>query len=88
MLEQEFDFAPKIAQVILEEAQASLLGKPEMFGPGQVRAILTQRKAGHGRALRETETTEVIWTVDAGIEDQQIRQRHGQQALRRVRLQR
>jgi biotin operon repressor len=88
MLEQEFDFAPKIAQVILEEAQASLLGKPELLRPGQVRVILTQRQAGHGRALCETGSSEVIWTVDAGIEDQQIRQRHGQQALRRVRIQR
>ena len=89
MLEQEFEFAPKIAQVILEEAQASLLGSPgERLRPGQVRVILTKREAGHGRALRETEATEVTWTVDAGAEDQQIRQRHGQQALRRVRIQR
>ena len=89
MLEQEFEFAPKIAQVILEEAQASLLGSPgESLRPGQVRVILTKRDAGHGRALRETETTEVTWTADAGAEDQQIRQRHGQQALRRVRIQR
>jgi biotin operon repressor len=89
MLEQEFEFAPKIAQVILEEAQANLLGSPgESLRPGQVRVILTKRDAGHGRALRETETTEVTWTADAGAEDQQIRQRHGQQALRRVRIQR
>lgn len=89
MLEQEFDFAPKIARVILEEAQASLLGSPgERLRPGQMRVILTQRDAGHGRALRETESSEVTWTVDAGAEDAQIRQRHGQQALRRVRIQR
>lgn len=89
MLEQDFDVAPKIAQVILQEAQASLLGHPgDRLRPGQVRAILTKQKAGHGQALRQTQTTEVTWTLDAGAEDQQILRDYGAQALRRVRIQR
>jgi hypothetical protein len=32
--------------------------------------------------------TEVVWTLDAGLEDQQVLQRHGCTALRQVRLQR
>ena len=88
MLEQDFQFAPKIAQVILEEAQACLLGQSEGLGSSQMRAILAKRNAGHGRALRETETIEVSWTIDAGLEDRQVWQRHGAKALRRVRIQR
>lgn len=88
LLEQEFQFAPRVAQVILAEAQASLLGQPVQLRPGQVRAILAKRQAGHGRPLRETETVEVTWTLDAGVEDLQVQQRHGAQRLRQVRLQR
>jgi CRP-like cAMP-binding protein len=89
MLEQEFEFAPRVAQVILEEAQTSLQGTcGDSVRPGQTRVLLVRREAGHGRALREIETVEVTWTIDAGAEDEQIRQRHGQQALRQVRIQR
>jgi hypothetical protein len=66
----------------------NLLGTSEHLGPGQVRVILTKLKAGHGRALGDTPTTEVVWTVDAGLEDRQVLQAHGSKALRRVRLQR
>jgi hypothetical protein len=88
MLEQEFQFAPKIAQVILEEAQASLLGHIGPLRPGQIRVIVATREARPGRSLRETEKVELTWTVDAGAEDRQVWQRHGQTGLRRVRIQR
>ncbi len=89
MLEHEFHFAPKVARVILQEAEATLLGSAEQpLRPGQVRAILAKRQAGHGRAVRDTDTTEVTWTVDAGTEDRRIWQQHGPQALRRMRIQR
>jgi len=88
MLEQEFQFAPKIAQVILEEAQASLLGQFTSLKPGQIRVILAKREARPGRPLRETEKVEVTWTIDAGVEDRQVWQRHGQTEVRRVRIQR
>jgi hypothetical protein len=88
-LEQEFELAPRVAQVLLEEAKVSLQGtRSDLLRPGQLRVILVKRDAGHGRALRETETMEVSWTVDSGLEDEEIRQRHGQRALRRVRIQR
>ena len=54
VLEQEFHYAPKVAQAVLEEAQACLLGTPGSLRPGQVRVILTQYDARHGRALRDT----------------------------------
>ncbi len=88
ILEQEFQFAPKMAQVILEEAQTNLLGHTASLRPGQIRVILAKREARPGRPLQETELIEVTWTVDAGPEDHQVRQQHGFQELRRVRIQR
>jgi DNA-binding transcriptional regulator YhcF (GntR family) len=88
MLEQEFHFAPKIAQSILEEAQAHLVEPSELNGAGRQPVILAKREAGHGRPLRETELIQVSWTVDAGLEDRQIGQLYGQKALRQVRIQR
>lgn len=88
VLEREFHYAPKVAQAVLEEAQACLWGTSGPLRPGQVRVILTKREAGHGRALRDSATTEVVWSVDAGAEDRQVLQGHGRIALRRVRIQR
>lgn len=88
MMEQEFNYAPKIAQAILDEAKECLLGQPQNLRPGQVRTILLKREAGHGQALAKSSTMEVTWSVDAGAEDYEIEQAHGRAALRRVRIQR
>jgi DNA-binding CsgD family transcriptional regulator len=88
VLKQEFHQAPRVAEAVLEEAQSCLLGQAQVMRPGQVRVILARRKAGHGRGLDEMETTEVVWTVDAGREDRQVLRRHGRLALRQVRIQR
>lgn len=88
VLRQEFHQPPRVAQAVLEEAEACLFGQVQAMRPGQVRVILTRRDAGHGRALRETATTEAVWTVDAGLEDRQVRKQHGRVALRQVRIQR
>jgi hypothetical protein len=88
VLEQAYDVAPRVADAILEEARECLLGRPGQLQPGQARVVLTRLKAAHGRALRETDMTEVIWTIDAGQEDRDTRQKFGAKALRRVRIQR
>ena len=87
-LEQEFEFAPRIAQAIVEEAQSSLSSGSDEVGFGQLRVYLVRRDAGHGRALRETPTHPVCWTVDAGAEDQEILGKYGRVSLRQVRIQR
>ena len=88
MLEQEFHFAPKIAQSILEEAQVHLVEPVEPNGTGRQQVILAKREAGHGRPLWATELIQVSWTVDAGSEDRQVGQGYGQKGLRQVRIQR
>jgi hypothetical protein len=85
-LQESFQYAPRIAQVILEEAKEHLLGNNDNLTIGQMRVILAEKDASHGRPLRETETTEVTWTVDAGAEDLQVLEEHGSIALRHVRI--
>jgi biotin operon repressor len=88
MLQQDFNFAPKIAQAILAEAQACLSGPSLSLRAGQMRVILLKRDAPHGQALSQNRTVEVVWTIDAGAEDQEVLVSHGLPALRQVRLQR
>lgn len=88
VLEDEFHQPPRVAQVLLEEAQACLLGRTTGIRPGQTRVLLTSLDAGHGRALRETGSKDVVWTLDAGQEDRQVLQQNGPVELRRTRLQR
>jgi Mn-dependent DtxR family transcriptional regulator len=88
MLEDEFHQPPRVAQALLEEAQACLFGQATVVRPGQVRILLTALSSGHGRPLSQTKTQEVVWTLDAGQPDRQVQQQHGQVALRRVRIQR
>lgn len=83
---EEFQFAPRVAQAVLAEAQESLLAAGKEPGRGQVRVILTRRQAGHGQCLDKTASQEVLWTINAGAEDQQILTAHGREALRRARI--
>jgi DNA-binding Lrp family transcriptional regulator len=88
VLVDEFQQPPRVAQVLLAEAQACLFGRTTDIRPGQTRVLLTALDAGHGRALRETMSTEVVWTLDAGQEDRQVLQQYGAAELRRTRIQR
>lgn len=88
VLEADFHQPPRVAQALLEEAQACLFGHGSALRPGQIRIILTALDAGHGQALGKTVRQEVTWTVDAGQEDRQVQQQHGLLALRHVRIQR
>lgn len=84
----EFQFAPRIAQAVLSEAQASLSPSGQELASGQIRVILTRYKAGPGQPLTKTGDVAVNWTVNAGLEDQEVLHRHGRVALRHVRIQR
>jgi transcription initiation factor IIE alpha subunit len=88
VLEQDFQYAPRIAQAILEEAQECLFSEPGRLKPGQVRVILTKLNESSSQSLHDTRMTEVTWTIDAGQEDQQVRHKSDRQTLRRVRIQR
>jgi hypothetical protein len=86
LLKNDFHEPPRVAQALLEEAQACLLGCNGALRAGQMRVTLAQRSAKHGQPLADTPMTEVIWTLDAGMEDRQVMRQHGRKALRRTRI--
>jgi biotin operon repressor len=88
LLEKEFQFAPKVAKAVLDEAHVNLLGGANHLKPGQMHIVLVKRSAAHGRRLRDTDLVDVTWTIDAGDEDLLILQEHGMASLRRSRIQR
>lgn len=88
VMEEGFGMSPKMARALLEEAEGCLMGGTMALQPGQMRVILVQQGASHGRALKGTPTQEVVWTVDGGVEDEQVRRQHGSIGLRRTRIQR
>lgn len=88
MLQHEFDFPPKIAELLLEEAKTCLQGSSTNLRPGQVRTILVKRDSSHTQTVADTPKVEVTWTIDAGLEDRQVQQQHGPVILRQVRIQR
>jgi Mn-dependent DtxR family transcriptional regulator len=84
----ERDFHSRIADALLEEAEAFLGGSSAALQPGQMRVVLASYEARHGRSLADIDTVEVTWTVDAGPEDRLVLRRHGRRAFRQVRIQR
>lgn len=85
---EEFQFAPRIAEAVLHEAQASLMAEGREMGSGQIRVYLSEGRASHGQAIGKTKSKEVVWTIDAGQEDQQVLYTYGRIFLRQVRIQR
>jgi hypothetical protein len=88
ILQQDFRYAPKIAEAILTEAQSCLEGKAGHLKTGQMRVLLARQKAASGQMLDQISQVEVTWTVDAGAEDVTVMREHGLTGLRLVRIQR
>lgn len=87
ILQQEFRLPPRVSEALLEEFQETFYAsEKEQLRIGQVRAILAKREAKAGRALNETETTEVIWTLEAGSDDLRILKEQGAVGLRHAKL--
>lgn len=85
---EEFQFAPRLAEAVLSEAQMSLMNEGQEAKSGQIRMVLSQRRASAGQTLQTTPSIEVQWTVNAGREDQEVLNTHGRVGLRWVRIQR
>lgn len=88
ILQEQFSQPPRVAEALVDVAQMCLGDAREQLGAGQMRVLLVKRGARRGRALRETATTEVVWTLDSGAKDRAVLREHGRVALRRVRIQR
>lgn len=88
IMEQEYHYAPRISISILEEAEECLKGNSKELKPGQQRVILVERGNRSGQRMEEMGKTEVIWTVDRGLEDVQLKDQIGRKGLRQARIKR
>lgn len=88
ILQDDFNQPRRIAQAIAEDAEFCLLGNGEEMHPGQMRVILAASGESHAQPMKATKTKEVVWTVDGGCEDNEVKQQQGRRALRRMRIQR
>jgi len=89
-LHAEFEFSPRLAQEVLAAAQEILVAAGEgaagALKPGQVRHLVAAVEAPPGRPLADSPQVEVVWTVDAGPDDLEVRRKFGRVALRQTRL--
>jgi DNA-binding Lrp family transcriptional regulator len=87
-LESEFHFSPRLAQEVLETAQAELLGNglSAELRPGQIRLVVCSAQAPFGPPLAEADKVEVTLTVDGGVDDLALKAREGVEGLRRGRI--
>ncbi len=60
----------------------------ELLQTGRVSAVIPRTGASWGRPLRADEFVEVIWTVDAGRQDESLKELRGEVGLRRARIHR
>jgi hypothetical protein len=87
VLQQEFNFSPRVSSELLSTAQEMLVGTSSLaVRPGQVRLVVTSLKAPFGPPLAETDKVEVTLTVDAGVEDAEVKAQQGAIGLRRGRI--
>ena len=88
ILQDEFQQPPRVARAILEDVQECLMGTSEQIQPGQMRVVLVAMAARHGQAMAQTAQKEVVWSVDVGQEDYEIKLKYGIAAMRQARIQR
>lgn len=88
ILQNDFNQARRIAQAIADDAESCLLGEGDAIRPGQVRVILAVTGESHAQPMKATKTKEVVWTVDGGSEDSEVKQQQGRRGLRQMRIQR
>lgn len=86
-LQEGYNFSPKIAELILADTEICFEGQKKAK-IGQQKVILVKRSEKHGRSLKVLEKVEVIWTIDAGLEDEQYRIQYGKREQRHKRIQR
>ena len=90
-VEKGVNCPPFVSNAILEVAKRvynlhSSTVHRDCVRPGQYRVVGIVSSEPSGKALEDCEKGECIITLDAGLEDREIRARYGIAALRRVRL--
>lgn len=87
VLQHGYNISPKMSESLLVETGLCFEGHKKVR-IGQQKIILVKRREKHGRPIKELEKVEVVWTIDAGLEDEQYLSEYGKTELRRKRIQR
>ncbi len=88
ILRDDYTLAPRVAEAILADARDALHGTENHLRNGQQKVTLARRDAKTGQTLTETETIEIVWTLNAGDDDIKILKEQGTIALRRAKIMR
>ena len=88
VLSEEFGFSSLVSRELLQVGQEMLVGgkSAQAIRPGQIRLVVVSLAAPFGPPLAEVEKVEVTLTVEAGVDDAEVRQRDGLVGLRRGRI--
>ncbi len=73
-------------QAMQDQRQHSPGAGGQLLRQGRVYVLIPRAGAPWGRPLRDGEYVEVIWTVDAGRQDQALKELKGEVGLRRARI--
>jgi DNA-binding Lrp family transcriptional regulator len=88
VLEEEFEFSPRVSQEVLATAKEMLVGglPAVTLRPGQIRQVVARLDAPFGPPLKEIAKIEVTLTVDAGADDAAVLACEGRAGMRRGRI--
>ena len=85
---QEYQMPVRLAEALVLDAIECLVGKGKELGIGQIRVNLARQHQGAGRQISQMRLVEVVWTINAGREDAEVKKQHGGGVLRQLREQR
>jgi hypothetical protein len=87
-LEMDFELAPATSRALLSAAQQVLLscGRSGEVREGQMLVTVVSAREPAGKPLTAMKKVSVVVTVDGGLDDLEVLQRHGSTSLRRLRL--
>lgn len=91
MVERGYECPPFVSKAILEAAKSVFVpdqGDPNVVNVGQVKILGIAASEPAGKPLSECEMKTAVVTLDAGKEDEEIRDKYGLAALRQTRLSR
>src|SRR5713101_3756892 len=89
-IEQGANCAPFVSQAILQTVKEVFPVSPQdsdnTLGLGRIKLLVVAAQEPAGKALEDCQKVTVLLTLDAGLDDYQVRVRHGVEGLRRTRI--
>lgn len=90
VLEKEFEFSPRTARAVMEEAREiyklDSIDLSFLRKKGKIARIVISKGANHGPPIDELPKVEVFLTLNGGIEDDIVQRKQGNRALRQHRI--